>query len=176
MKNKLLLSNIDFLLSDSILFITGLIICLFNINLVRIASKAIGLFSLILGIYLLYVFFVKHKTDSSPFFMGAICFIVGIFMTFKTDTFISFLPTVIGLIVTICSLVEFKNTLFLKHNNDTYSTFLLIINIIFLVIGLGLFLHPIQSLSSIIKIVGGVMIFYSIYLFVVSVMTHKYMN
>ena len=70
MKNKLFTSNVDFLLSNAILFVTGLIVTFFNIHLVLTASRIIGIVSLTLGIYLLYIFFFKQITGSSPFFIG----------------------------------------------------------------------------------------------------------
>ena len=53
---------------------------------------------------------------------------------------------------------------------------MLVINILFLIAGLSLFLDPIQSLSNIIKIVGILMILYSIYSTVGALLADKYIN
>ena len=176
MKNKLFTSNVDFLLSNAILFVTGLIVTFFNIHLVLTASRIIGIVSLTLGIYLLYIFFFKQITGSSPFFIGFMCFITGLIMAIKPDLVFSFLPMVIGVILIIGSLLQLKKTLLLRYNKDSFFTVMLVINILFLIAGLSLFLDPIQSLSNIIKIVGILMILYSIYSTVGALLADKYIN
>ena len=121
MKNKLFTSNVDFLLSNAILFVTGLIVTFFNIHLVLTASRIIGIVSLTLGIYLLYIFFFKQITGSSPFFIGFMCFITGLIMAIKPDLVISFLPMVIGVILIIGSLLQLKKTLLLRYNKHSIS-------------------------------------------------------
>ena len=97
-------------------------------------------------------------------------------MAIKPDLVISFLPMVIGVILIIGSLLQLKKTLLLRYNKDSFFTVMLVINILFLIAGLSLFLDPIQSLSNIIKIVGILMILYSIYSTVGALLADKYIN
>ncbi|MGN1276508.1 MAG: DUF308 domain-containing protein [Floccifex sp.] len=176
MKNRTILSNIDFLLSDAILFVTGLIICFFNIHLVRGASRVIGMITVILGLCLMYLYFSRPKIEHSPFFIGLICILIGGFMAIKPDAILSILPIIVGLIVTLGSIMQLKKTWILKKFQDPRFPFVLVFNLIFLIIGLSLFLNPIQSLSNIIKIVGIIMVFYSLYSLLGAILANQYLS
>ncbi|MCF0105300.1 MAG: DUF308 domain-containing protein [Holdemanella sp.] len=158
MKKKRL-SISDTIILAILFIICGVLLCFFNVNILLIAARIVGIALLLIGIYFLYVYFKKRiSTSTTPFFLGIPSAVIGIFMLASPESVIAILPILIGTTCIVNSIISMQKTFIAKDANVPTWKISLVIDILFLFIGVIMLLKPIQALTSIIRITGVVLI------------------
>ena len=171
------LDRSDLMIISIIYIVAGILLCFFNISIIMIGCRVIGLVLALVGAYFLYYYFVKRtNTNASPFFVGLPSLLIGLFMLISPESVISMLPIVIGIVFIISSILSMQKAFMLKDMGIPAWKVSLVGDIITLILGIALFFNPLQSLSYFLQVLGVFLIVDGIFLFWNDHMIRKNMN
>lgn len=153
----------------------GLLICFFNVSILSICVRVIGVAILIFALYLLYVYFIqRHTTNPLPLFVGIPCALIAILLLASPESIIAMLPIITGVILIANSIVHLQKSLVLKDYGYTNWMACMIGSIIILAVGVILLCKPIQSVSFIMQIIGISLIVEAIFILISQHTLDKY--
>lgn len=153
----------------------GLVICIFNVDILSMIIRGFGVLITLLGAYLLYTFFIQRATsNASPLFIGAPSLLFGILMISSPESLLSMLPILVGIILIIHSIIHLQKSLILKDYDFPGWKINFISSLIILIGGIVLLLKPIQSLSFILQILGICLIVEAIFMLINQHALNKY--
>ena len=140
-----------------IYIVFGLIVTLFGKDLILTAARFMGILIMVYGGWQAYSYFQSTIQRSSSLVIGILALAVGAFMVVNPGTIVSFFPTIVGVILTFNGLLGLIRAFSSKGfgNNWIFSG---ILSFALMIFGLSLFLSPLSTLNSIIKICGIVLI------------------
>lgn len=137
----------------------GLILCIFNISILKTITRIIGILSIIASLFFLYNYFGKRMTSTiTSLVLSIILLILGLYMCINPTQFISTLPMLTGVILIINALAHFQKVLLLKDNGFDKWKVNFAGALFILIIGVLLLMKPIQSLNFIFQLVGAFLI------------------
>lgn len=167
-------SQQDTIIMASLFIVTGILLCFFNVKILTTAFRIIGIVCALIGLYFLYYYFKRRiSTSPTPFFVGIPSVVIGIFMITSPDSFIAILPMLIGILCIVNSILSMQKAFILKDAKVSSWKIVLIFDLVLLLVGVILLLKPIQALSYILKIAGGLLIVQAILLLLTDFMLHK---
>lgn len=160
------LDDQDTRLVACIYVVAGILLCFFEVNIILMGTRILGLVLALLGAYFLYAFFKKRSsTNSSPFFVGLPSVLIGGLMLFSPESVVATLPILVGVLFIISSVLSMQKAFTLKDMGMPTWRIPLGGDVIILIIGVVLLLNPIRSLSFILQLVGLFLIIEGIFVF-----------
>ena len=155
----------------------GLILCFLNKNILTIATRIIGGLAIVYGGIQLYFYFVKRTSSSAiPLFIGLPTTAFGCLMLFSPESIISIIPIVVGILLIINSIIQMQKSLILKDNGYENWIYNFVVSVILLLIGIILFLKPIQSIAFLLQIIGVCLIVEAISMLISHREVNKYLK
>lgn len=149
------------LTSSIVLLVLGIALLLVPGGIVTTVIRLFGIIVLGLGV-LSIVNCTKHKVDNTELVYGVLIAILGLVFISNPGVIASIIPFILGVWIVIKSVVKLQFAVALKRGNDKDYIKPLVVNIITLILGLVLIFNPFKGAETIIRIIGGFMIVYSL--------------
>lgn len=157
-----------------VLAIIGLFLCIFNVSILTIIARIIGIVFIGLFVLYFYQFFIKRNTAYNSFFaLSCVTFIFGLYLTINPDQIVKISPVLVGIVLIVNSLFQIQKALILKDQDFKNWQVNLIVAVILMVVGILLFLKPIQSLEFVFQLAGVLLIADAIVIIVNRIMIDK---
>lgn len=149
------------LMTSIILIIVGAILLILPGLSLSVMCYAIATILIINGIMIAYNSYQGNEQIRlfDGFTWGILCIIIGAFLIFNPNIFISIVPIILGLWIIINSCFKLRICMAMDKDNDFASA--LIMSLITLVCGLFLLFNPIDSAELLTRIIGLVIIIYA---------------
>lgn len=147
--------------SSLIFMIFGLLLFLSPESIIVTISCIIGLFLIIYGIFKLISYY-KNNINNFDLVFGLISIISGIMLISNTNILATIIPTIIGLYMIIIGVKKIEISLNVKNNNISGWSYLFLMALLSLSCGLFLIINPIKGAFIATKIIGLIIIIYSI--------------
>ena len=150
-----------------ICIIFGLILCIFNVSILKTITTIIGIFSILAALFFLYNYFGKRMSSTLiSLLLSILLLILGLYMCINPIQFISALPMLAGIVLIINALAHFQKVLLLKDNGFNKWKVNFAGALFILIIGILLLMKPVQSLNFIFQLVGAFLILNGILIFI----------
>ena len=155
----------------------GIILCLFNKNILMVGARIIGVLVLIYGAIQLYFYFYKRTSTSAvPLFIGLPATAFGALMLFSPESIIAIIPILSGFVIIVHSIIQIQKSLILKDNDYENWIWSFAINVILLLVGTFILLKPIQTVAFVLRIVGICLIVEAISMLISQREVNKYLK
>jgi len=149
-------------IASSILFlILGILLLVVPGGIVTTVIRVFGIIILILGI-LSIVNVAKTKVNNGEMVYGILIGVLGLVFISNPEVIASIIPFVFGVWIVIKTSFKLQFVVALKRGNSKDYVKSLVVNIITLILGLVLIFNPFKGAETIIRIIGGFMIAYSL--------------
>ena len=152
----------DKIIINITLILFGLVLLIFPIESISIASKIIAGIFIVAGLSNIIYFFVdsdiKSKMDTIYFVISLIAIGIGIYTFIKPTWLVTTINIIVGIILIISSVNNLRYLFKYKIKNNLWW-FFLIINIIILILGIVAIINPIEVASIIVRLEGISLIF-----------------
>lgn len=152
----------DKIIINITLILFGLVLLIFPIESISIASKIIAGIFIVAGLSNIIYFFVdsdiKSKMDTIYFVISLIAIGIGIYTFIKPTWLVTTINVIVGIILIISSVNNLRYLFKYKIKNNLWW-FFLIINIIILILGIVAIINPIEVASIIVRLEGISLIF-----------------
>lgn len=156
--NQFFKSNI---FSSVLLFILGFILTIKPDTVISIIAYAVAIILLAVGINAI-IKYIQDNNQRYNLFGGIISLTASIFLFFKYEMVISFIPFFIGLYIIINSALRIEYIFRLKNENNPKYINMLVTVVLSFVCGLFLVFNPFSSTLTITRIVGIFIMIYSV--------------
>ena len=155
----------------------GIILCLFNKNILMIGARIIGVIVLIYGAIQLYFYFFQRRSASAvPLFIGLPSVAFGALMLFSPESVIAIIPILSGFLIIVHSIIQIQKSLILKDYQYENWIWSFAINIVLLLVGTIILLKPVQTVAFVLKIVGVCLILEAISMLISQREVKKYLK
>lgn len=141
-----------------LLLVLGLVMVIFPEAILNFICYMFAAAFIAAGIVKLVFFFKKDLEEavfSNDFSMGTVLIVVGIVFATKANVIESIIPMIMGLVILINGIIKLQHALNLKRVKSSSSTFVLIISLLCIGIGLVLLFVP-SAMTKIITILIGI--------------------
>lgn len=140
--------------------LAGILLFLLNNELLMIVIRILGVILMVVGGTLLYTYFGKRlSVDATPLFSGLPCILIGLLMAFSPESILSILPILTGIVIIINSIMQLQKTFLLRDYGFEGWNITAGIAVLALIVGVVLWLRPLQSVAFILQILGCALIF-----------------
>lgn len=146
--------------------IAGILLFILNNDFLMIAVRIFGVILIAIGGTLLYTYFGKRLSiDTSPLFAGLPSVLIGILMIASPESIIAILPILAGILLIINSIIQLQKAFLLRDYGFDNWKITAGIAVFALIVGVILWLRPLQSVAFILQIIGCALIFEGAMLF-----------
>ena len=140
--------------------LAGILLFILNNDFLMIAVRIFGVILSAIGGTLLYTYFGKRlSVDASPLFAGLPSVLIGILMIASPESIISILPILAGILLIINSIIQLQKAFLLRDYGFDNWKITAGIAVFALIVGVILWLRPLQSVAFILQIIGCALIF-----------------
>lgn len=147
------------LLAALLYAILGLLLLVFDISILKTLIRVFGWILLMFAAYNLYVFFIRRATLSTGPLILSIPFLVTGFLFIRNpSSVIGMTSVLIGLVLIFNGIAHIQSSLVLKDYGYGRWTYSLIYSLLITVIGVVLLWNPINTVSTVLKICGALLI------------------
>jgi uncharacterized membrane protein HdeD (DUF308 family) len=164
------------IIASSILtLVVGVMLAIYPGNTLSLIGKVIGVALMIIGVSQIVVFFKNTKEDrvaSASFALGIILFAIGLYIFINDKSLTNVFTTIIGLLICIKSIYKIQLAISLKSYSNTWK-YNLVSGLIVLSIGLIIIFYPIETASTILRVIGIILIISSVYEIIESLVVIK---
>lgn len=158
MRNFLQKCQREIVLSALLYAVLGILLLVFNVKALGTIIQILGWIFIAYAIYNFYLYFVRRDSLSSGPLVLAIPFLlIGIVLARNPGFVISMSSILIGIVVLFNGVVHIQTSLFQKDLGYTNWVFSLIYSILIAIVGGILIINPIDTVSTVLKI-GGVLL------------------
>lgn len=163
--NKVWWSSI---LTSLIFVVVGILLIIYPATIIRTISVTVGIGIIIAGVFAFIRFFrTMQETGSRNYFRfdvvyGTICAIAGTLLIVNTTAMASILPLVVGVWMTINSIIKIQYVLTIRQFNREAATPTLVIAILTLACGILLIFNPFKGVEILTQILGGFITVYAV--------------
>ena len=152
----------DRIISSIILLLLGIILVIFPIESISIASQIIAGIFIIAGLSNIIYFFIdkeyKTRIDTFYFIFSLIIIGLGIYTFINPTWLITTINIFVGVIIILCSINNLRYLF--RYTNRNYLWYIFaIISILILILGVIAIINPIEIASIIIRLEGVSLIF-----------------
>lgn len=140
------------------LLILGLVMIIFPGAVMNFICYMFAGAFVLAGAAKLFFFFKKDIKDAvytNDFSMGVVLVVIGLIFATKANVIESIIPMIMGLVIIVNGIIKLQHALNLKRFGSSSSTFVLIISLLCIGIGLVLLFVP-STMSKIITIIIGI--------------------
>ena len=149
-------------IASSVLFlILGILLLVVPGGIVTTVIRVFGIIILILGI-LSILNVAKTKVNNGEMVYGILIGVLGLVFISNPEVIASIIPFVFGVWIVIKTSFKLQFVVALKRSNSKDYIKSLVVNIITLILGLVLIFNPFKGAETLIRIIGGFMIAYSL--------------
>ncbi len=164
------------IIASSILtLVVGVMLAIYPGNTLSLIGKVIGVALMIIGVSQIVVFFKNTKEDrvaSASFALGIILFAIGLYIFINDKSLTNVFTTIIGLLICIKSIYKIQLAISLKSYSNTWK-YNLVSGLIVLSMGLIIIFYPIETASTILRVIGIILIISSVYEIIESLVVIK---
>lgn len=145
------------LITSIIYLLLGLFMIIFPEIVSNSISYVIGALILFFGLTKMISYFnLEYKNFFTGFllFISLAAIILGIYIIFAPETFISMIPFMIGLVIIVNGIQKISQAFYIKKFQETNVTPLFIYAAILIVLGVLLISNPFGAIQIVIRIIG----------------------
>lgn len=158
MRNFLQKCQREIVFSALLYAILGILLLVFNVKALGTIIQVLGWIFIVYAIYNFYLYFVRRDSLSSGPLVIAIPFLlIGIVLARNPGFVISMSSILIGIVVLFNGVVHIQTSLFQKDLGYTNWGLSLVYSILIAIVGGILIVNPIDTVSTVLKI-GGVLL------------------
>lgn len=148
--------------SSIIFFIFGLLLYLKPEGIITVVSSVIGILLIIVGLYSLIMYFKDKIYFKGNLISGIFALVSGILLIINTNIIATIVPIIIGICMIGLGARKLEISLRFKDSKVIGWSYMLIMAIITIVCGIVLVINPIKGAFIATKIIGIIIIIYSI--------------
>ncbi len=138
--------------------LTGLILCLFNVHLLTIFIRCIGVLLLLYGLYQMYRYFIQRlNTSILPLFIGIPFLLIGFLFLYKPQLLIQTISIYTGILLLLNGIIHFQTSLVEKDLGFLKWKWGLFYSILLFALGLALLFSPLSTVGKILKVCGALL-------------------
>ena len=156
--NEIIKTNI---FSSVLLAILGFILVIKPDTVLSIIAYATAVILLAVGINAI-IRYVQDHNQTFNLFGGIISLIASIFLFFRYETVVSFIPFILGIYIVISSSLKLEYVFRMKNENNPKYLNILCSIIVSLICGIFLIFNPFSSTLVITRVIGILIMIYSI--------------
>lgn len=164
------------IIASSILtLVVGVMLAIYPGNTLSLIGKVIGVALMIIGVSQVVIFFKNEKEDrvaNTSFALGIILFAIGLYVFINDKSLTNVFTTIIGLLICIKSIYKIQLAISLKNYSSTWK-YNLVSGLIVLSMGLIIIFYPIETASTILRVIGVILIVSSVYEIIESLVVIK---
>jgi uncharacterized membrane protein HdeD (DUF308 family) len=164
------------IIASSILtLVVGVMLAIYPGNTLSLIGKVIGVALMIIGVSQVVIFFKNEKEDrvaNTSFALGIILFAIGLYVFINDKSLTNVFTTIIGLLICIKSIYKIQLAISLKKYSSTWK-YNLVSGLIVLSMGLIIIFYPIETASTILRVIGVILIVSSVYEIIESLVVIK---
>ena len=164
------------IIASSILtLVVGVMLAIYPGNTLSLIGKVIGVALMIIGVSQVVIFFKNEKEDrvaNTSFALGIILFAMGLYVFINDKSLTNVFTTIIGLLICIKSIYKIQLAISLKNYSSTWK-YNLVSGLIVLSMGLIIIFYPIETASTILRVIGVILIVSSVYEIIESLVVIK---
>ncbi|MDX8416295.1 HdeD family acid-resistance protein [Absicoccus intestinalis] len=158
MRNFLQKCQREIVFSAILYAILGILLLVFNVKALGTIIQVLGWIFIVYAIYNFYLYFVRRDSLSSGPLVIAIPFLlIGIVLARNPGFVISMSSILIGIVVLFNGIVHIQTSLFQKDLGYTNWGLSLVYSILITIVGGILIVNPIDTVSTVLKI-GGILL------------------
>lgn len=147
--------------SSILLFILGFVLTIKPDMVISIIAYSVAIILLAVGINAI-IKYVQDNCQRYNLFGGIISIISSLFLFFKYEMVVSFIPFLLGIYIIINSSLRIEYIFRLKNNNNPKYINMLVTVILSFICGLFLVFNPFSSTLTITRIIGIFIMIYSL--------------
>jgi len=164
------------IIASSILtLVVGVMLAIYPGNTLSLIGKVIGVALMIIGVSQVVIFFKNEKEDrvaNTSFALGIILFAIGLYVFINDKSLTNIFTTIIGLLICIKSIYKIQLAISLKNYSSTWK-YNLVSGLIVLSMGLIIIFYPIETASTVLRVIGVILIVSSVYEIIESLVVIK---
>lgn len=164
------------IIASSILtLVVGIMLAIYPGDTLSIITKVIGAFLMVFGVVQIINYFRNAKEDrmaSASFALGVILFAIGLYIFINDSSLTNIVTTIIGILICIKSIYKIQLAIGLKEYSESWK-YNFVSGLIVLSIGLIVIFYPLETASTILRVIGIALIISSIYEIIESVVVIK---
>lgn len=148
------------LISSIATLILGVVLMMEPASSLKIITLIIGLMTLITGCFWIYDYIKapqEEKMISKSLLLGLVSACVGIYLIINTESLVNFITVIIGLTITIKSIVKLQFTVNIRNFSTTWK-YNLVFALLGITLGILLLANPFKGAEVFFRIIGVVMI------------------
>lgn len=147
------------IVSSLFFILLGFCLIIMPITMVNIICKIIfGLLLVCSGVYHVFLYVKANKNPNLlDIFSGVLLLVLGVFLFFNHQVIVKLLPVLLGAFILIDSIWIFQGCIDMRKNNRAEWKVFILINIIFMVLGIVLIFCPFEDIKDTIIFAGCIM-------------------
>lgn len=148
------------LISSIATLILGVVLMMEPASSLKIITLIIGLMTLITGCFWIYDYIKapqEEKMISKSLLLGLVSTCVGIYLIINTESLVNFITVIIGLTITIKSIVKLQVAVNIRNFSTTWK-YNLVFALLGITLGILLLANPFKGAEVFFRIIGVVMI------------------
>lgn len=152
------------LISSIATLILGVVLMMEPASSLKIITLIIGLMTLITGCFWIYDYIKasqEEKMISKSLLLGLVSACVGIYLIINTESLVNFITVIIGLTITIKSIVKLQFAVNIRNFSATWK-YNLVFSLLGITLGILLLANPFKGAEIFFRIIGVVMIIGSV--------------
>jgi uncharacterized membrane protein HdeD (DUF308 family) len=168
-------SEKSIIVSSILTLVVGVMLAIYPGNTLSLIGKVIGVALMIIGVSQVVIFFKNEKEDrvaNTSFALGIILFAIGLYVFINDKSLTNVFTTIIGLLICIKSIYKIQLAISLKNYSSTWK-YNLVSGLIVLSMGLIIIFYPIETASTILRVIGVILIVSSVYEIIESLVVIK---
>lgn len=174
MRNFLQKCQREIIVSAILYAILGIILLVFDVKALGTIIQVLGWIFIVYAIYNFYIYFVRRDSLSSGPLLIAIPFLlIGLVMARNPGFVIGMSSILIGIVILFNGIVHIQTSLVQKDLGYTNWLISLIYSILIAIIGVILIVNPIDTVSTVLKVGGILLIIQACSVFVSQHCIHK---
>ncbi len=143
-----------------ILIIVGFILIILPGTVLTTLIRIIGAAAVLSGVWLAYSWYRDRDAgDKSMLAFGAIAVLIGLFLITSPRTFVNIFPIAAGIVILINGLFHLAEALELRRSGSSRWLAAAVLSVITVVLGLLLLLNPFGAVSTLVRVLGIVMVY-----------------
>jgi hypothetical protein len=148
------------LISSIATLILGVVLMMEPASSLKIITLIIGLMTLITGCFWIYDYIKapqEEKMISKSLLLGLVSACVGVYLIINTESLVNFITVIIGLTITIKSIVKLQFAVNIRNFSTTWK-YNLVFALLGITLGILLLANPFKGAEVFFRIIGVVMI------------------
>lgn len=159
MKETLKRVKADVILSAILCFALGVVLIIWSTETINILCRVLAAGLMIIGMVNIISYFRDKRMHMFSGVLGLIVLLIGVWLFFRPDSVVSFIPIVIGVILAVHGAQDIKLAIETKRNGYEKWWSVLLMGVVSLALGVVCIVYAFGVISLALKVIGVALIY-----------------